>query len=198
MIEIVVATKNAGKIAEFEAALSGLFVKTLSLSDFSDVPEAIEDGLTFSENAEIKARHYAHFIGKACLADDSGLEVDALGGDPGVYSARYSGDQATDEDNNRKLLANLVKSGASNSMARFRCALAFVNADGTVITAEGACEGVILDKPRGKGGFGYDPLFFIPDLGKTMAELTVEEKNAISHRGKAIRNMALKLQGYIK
>lgn len=197
MIEIVIATKNAGKVAEFAAALAELPVRVLALTDFGNIPEAIEDGDTFAANAQKKARHYAEYTGKACLADDSGLEVDALGGAPGVYSARYAGEQATDDQNNLKLVDELDNRGLSDISGRFRCALAFVNTDGTVITADGTCEGVIWKKPRGQGGFGYDPLFFIPDLGKTLAELTIAEKNAISHRGKAIKNLAAKLKDYL-
>jgi XTP/dITP diphosphohydrolase len=198
VIEIVIATKNAGKVAEFAAALAELPVKVLSLTDFGEIPEAVEDGSTFAENAEKKARHYAHHTGKACLADDSGLEVDALGGAPGVYSARYAGEHATDSLNNIKLLDELMKTGSDNRSGRFRCALAFAADDGKIITADGICEGIILDKPRGNGGFGYDPLFYVPQFGKTFAELTVAEKNVISHRGLAIKNMAAKLVGFFR
>lgn len=199
MIEIVVATKNAGKITEFSAALAGLPVKVLALSDFPAMPEAVENGVTFAANAEMKARHYAYHTGKACLADDSGLEVDALGGAPGVYSARYAGERATDAENNNKLLSDLAATGGAGPFSgRFRCALAFVDGEGNVITADGTCEGMILDALQGQGGFGYDPLFYIPGLGKTLAELSVAEKNAISHRGKAIISMAVKLAGYFK
>lgn len=198
MIEIVIATKNAGKVAEFAAAMADLPVKVLALTDFGDIPDAVEDGDTFDANAEIKARHYASYTGKACLADDSGLEVDALDGAPGVYSARYAGEQATDEQNNLKLLANLLHVGADKRSARFRCALAFVTPDNAVISAEGTCEGIILAKPRGEGGFGYDPLFYVSQFDKTFAELTVTEKNRISHRGLAIKSMASKLVGFLK
>lgn len=197
-MEVVIATKNVGKVAEFAAAMVGLPVKILALTDFGDIPDAVEDGATFAANAEIKARHYASYTGKACLADDSGLEVDALGGAPGVYSARYAGEPATDEQNNCKLLDNLLRVSADKRSARFKCALAFFTPNNAVIAAEGTCEGIILDKPRGEGGFGYDPLFYVPQFGKTFAELTVAEKNCISHRGLAIKNMVSKLVGYLK
>lgn len=198
MIEVVVATKNSGKVAEFAAALAELPVKVLALTDFGEIPEAVEDGDTFAENAAKKARHYAKLSGKACLADDSGLEVDALGGAPSVYSARYAGEQATDDQNNRKLLDEMAKVDINKRSGRFRCALAFAAADGQIITADGACEGTILLEPRGQGGFGYDPLFYVPQFGKTFAELTIAEKNVISHRGIAIKNMAVKLAGYFR
>lgn len=198
MIEIVVASKNAGKVAEFASVLADLPVKVRALSDFGNVTEAIEDGETFYANAVLKAEHYAKITGLPCLADDSGLEVDALGGAPGVYSARYSGDNATDEANNSKLLNELAKDEGSSRTARFRCALALVSPGRHMITAEGTCEGIIIDEPRGQGGFGYDPLFYVPEMGKTLAEMTMTEKNSISHRGQAIRNLAVKLAGNLK
>lgn len=198
MIEIVIATKNTGKIAEFASALADLPVKVLALSDFDNIPEAIENGESFAANAEIKARHYARLTGKACLADDSGLEVDVLGGEPGVFSARYAGEHASDEENNRKLLNKLKNITSDKRSGRFRCALALIMNDGGIITAEGICEGIILDELRGRGGFGYDPLFYVPRFGKTFAELSIAEKNIISHRGIAIKNLAVKLAGYLK
>jgi len=193
MREIVVASSNKGKVAEIVAALAALPVKVLALGDFGCVPEAVEDGLTFEANALLKARYYSTYLGKPCLADDSGLEVDALGGAPGVYSARYSGEAATDAANNTKLLAELAAVGPENRTARFRCVLAYVSPEGVTLTAEGSCEGLILGGPRGEEGFGYDPLFYIPSLGKTLAELDLAGKNAVSHRGQALENMALKL-----
>jgi XTP/dITP diphosphohydrolase len=196
--EIVIASKNTGKIAEIAAALKHLPVKVLSLAEFGEIPEAVEDGATFLENALIKARYYAARTGKACLADDSGLEVDALQGAPGVYSARYAGENAIDADNNRKLLAALSHVQPAERTARFRCVLAFVDDQKPAITADGTCEGVILEELRGAGGFGYDPLFYIPDLDRTLAEIALAEKNAISHRGAALRNMAVRLQEYFR
>lgn len=195
-MEIVIASKNSGKVAEIAAALRDFPVKVVSLAELGNVPEAVEDGATFAENALLKARFYASYTGKACLADDSGLEVDALNGAPGVHSARYAGEAATDEQNNAKLLASLADKGLTESAARFRCVLAFVDTDGVVITADGVCEGRILNVPRGRGGFGYDPLFYLPELGKTLAEIDVAEKNRISHRGAALRNLADRLDGY--
>jgi XTP/dITP diphosphohydrolase len=188
--QIVVATKNTGKVKEIAGELASLGIEVLDLNAFGEVPEAVEDGDTFAANAIIKAKYYSRLTGKPCLADDSGLEVDALAGEPGVYSARYAGEDATDAANNEKLLANLATVAVQDRTARFRCVLAFVDPKGTIITAEGKCEGVILRQYRGRGGFGYDPLFDVPALGKTFAELTVAEKNAISHRGQALKKMA--------
>jgi XTP/dITP diphosphohydrolase len=196
MMEIVVATKNQGKVAEITVALADLPVKVLSLHDFGFCPEAVENGNTFEANAILKATHYSLITGKPCLADDSGLEVDALHGAPGVYSARYAGEGATEEACNKKLLAELSGVPAEERTARFRCVLAYVDPNGTLLTAEGASEGVILEAPQGTGGFGYDPLFYVPSFKKTYAELTVDEKNVISHRGQALRNMAMKLVKY--
>lgn len=190
MKEIVVATRNAGKVAEIAAALADLPVTLRSLRDFGAIPDAVEDGDTFAANAVLKAKHYARYTGMACLADDSGLEVDALGGAPGVFSARYAGEGAGDAANNAKLLRELAGVPIQRRSARFRCVLAFLDEDGTLLVTEGACEGIILEQPRGTGGFGYDPLLYLPELGKTVAELTITEKNAVSHRGKALRQMA--------
>ncbi len=181
--EVVLATGNKGKIREFSGLLEGLFEKVLSLNDLGSPPEITEDGLTFRDNALKKARVIAAYSGKPALADDSGLEVEALGGRPGVYSARYAGEGATDRDNIVKLLLELGNAG--NRKARFVCVLALVTPDGREITAEGQCEGVILNEPRGRGGFGYDPVFFLPEHGKTMAEIPAELKNKISHRARA-------------
>ncbi|SDF32315.1 XTP/dITP diphosphatase [Sporolituus thermophilus] len=193
MKEIVVATRNAGKVAEIAAALADLPVNLRSLRDFGAIPDAVEDGDTFAANAVLKAKHYARYTGMACLADDSGLEVDALGGAPGVFSARYAGEGAGDAANNAKLLCELAGVPIQRRSARFRCVLAFLDEDGTLLVTEGACEGIILEQPRGTGGFGYDPLLYLPELGKTVAELTITEKNAVSHRGKALRQMAAML-----
>ncbi len=196
MTAIVVATRNKGKVAEIAAALAALPVEILSLNRFPAVPEAEESGDTFAANAILKATHYALHTGRPCLADDSGLEVDALGGAPGVYSARYAGPGANDAACNAKLLAALANVPDDGRTARFRCVLAYVDPDGTLLTAEGTCEGTILREPRGTGGFGYDPLFLLPGAEKTLAEMTVADKNAVSHRGQALRNMATTLQRY--
>lgn len=198
MKQIVVATRNRGKVAEMAAALVALPVEVLALDQFADTTEAEETGDTFAANAILKATHYALETGKACLADDSGLEVDALGGAPGVYSARYAGQGASDAACNAKLLAALADVPDGERTARFRSLLAYVDPDGSLITADGTCEGVILREARGDGGFGYDPLFYMPALGKTLAELSVAEKNAVSHRGQAMRNMAGKLSEFYR
>lgn len=199
--EIIVATQNAGKVKEISQAMRHLPIKVLSLADCGTFPEPIEDGGTFEENALLKARYYAALTGKPCLADDSGLEVDCLGRAPGVYSARYAGEHATDEENNHKLLQVLATMPEAKRTGRFRCVLALVESGdlhGRVLTTEGVCEGEILQQPRGERGFGYDPLFFMPKLNKTLAEVTVEEKNQISHRGQALGKLAVKLQEYLK
>ncbi|WP_346355963.1 XTP/dITP diphosphatase [Azotosporobacter soli] len=197
MKEIVVATKNAKKIVELKAALAGLPVRLLSLAEVADVEEAVEDGVTFEENALKKAQHYLAATGRACLADDSGLEVDALGGAPGVYSARYGGEAANDAANNAKLLSELATVPQEKRTARFRCVLVFLDLDGRKIISEGACEGSIGYEAKGEHGFGYDPLFRLADGNRAMAELTMAEKNAISHRGNAVRVMAEKLKGVL-
>ncbi|AJQ26856.1 XTP/dITP diphosphatase [Pelosinus fermentans] len=198
MKEIVVATTNKGKVAEIALALANLPVKVLDLSDFGDIPEAVEDGDSFMANAQLKAKHYAHHTRKACLADDSGLEVDALGGAPGIYSARFAGEDANDAANNQKLLAELTGVVPEKRTARFRCVLALADIDGTIMTADGVREGIIGQDLRGLGGFGYDPLFYIPEMEKTMAECSKNEKNDISHRGQALKIMTKILGDYLK
>ncbi len=195
MKTIVVATKNQGKLREMTRAFRGLPVRLEPLSAFGALPDAVEDGRTFEENAEKKARFYMEKTGEACLADDSGLEVDALGGAPGVYSARFAGEHADDAANNAKLLDALARAGAPSSLAAYRCALVFVDPDGTRLFAGGRAAGVVRPEARGAGGFGYDPYFYLAD-GRTMAELTLAEKDAVSHRGAALRVMARKLAAY--
>lgn len=194
--EIVLATGNNGKIREFSGLLEGVFGRIISLNDLESPPDVVEDGATFRENALKKARAIAAYSGKPALADDSGLAVDALGGRPGVFSARYAGEGATDRDNITKLLAELGSS--ENRKARFVCVLALVTPDGKEMTAEGTCEGVIITEPRGEGGFGYDPVFFLPEMGKTMAEIPPELKNRLSHRACAAQALIrlLKKQKY--
>lgn len=186
MTRLVVATRNKGKLREIAAILSGLPFMLLSLDDFPDFPEVEEDGATFEENALKKASMAAMVTGLPALADDSGLVVDALGGKPGVYSARYSGESASDEANNTKLLSELATVPYAERTAAFRCTIALCIPDGERYTFSGELRGVILDSPRGTGGFGYDPLFFVSENGATMAELSLEVKNAVSHRGKAL------------
>lgn len=191
--EIIVATQNANKVAEFKAALSGLPYKVRALADLGNFPEAPEDGETFAENACSKAQFYARLTGKLCLADDSGLEVDYLQGEPGVYSARYAGEHAGDQENNQKLLKNLLGVPPEQRAGRFRCVLVLADDKQVWCTADGTVEGVILAEPRGNNGFGYDPLLFVPKLNRTLAELSREEKNEISHRGRALKKLVKQL-----
>lgn len=182
--EVILASRNAGKIKEFKILLRGLVKKMSSLCELDSISDIIENGNTYSENALKKARHISILTNKICLADDSGLEVDALEGKPGIFSSRFAGDRSSDEENIGKLLSELVNK--PNRKAWFVCSLALVFPDGREAIAEGKCEGIILHKPRGTGGFGYDPVFFLSDLNKTMAELAVDEKNQISHRAQAV------------
>jgi len=204
--DIVIATRNAGKVKEFEPLFGQKGIAVKSLLDYEDIPDIVEDGDTFAANALIKARAIAQRLNAAVIADDSGLCVDRLQGEPGVYSARYAGGHGDDEANNRKLLDELAKLPATPegsperrfgtlSTARFVSAICMVDAEGRVVSeVEGYCEGHIVSAPRGQNGFGYDPLFYFPELGKTMAELTVEEKNGLSHRGQAIRALWRELE----
>ena len=186
MNKIVVGSRNSGKIREIQAVLADLPYCVTGLSD-QTIPDAEETGTTFQENAILKARYYCQHTGEYCLADDSGLEVDALDGAPGVYSARYAGEQASDEENNQKLLSALTGIPMQRRTARFRSVLALAGPDGSLMLAEGVCEGIVLFEARGTGGFGYDPLFLMQDQRKTLAEMTLAEKNLVSHRGNALR-----------
>jgi len=170
-------------------ALEGLGLRVLSLNDFSDIPETEENGKTFTENALKKARFYSTYFDQLTLADDSGLEVKSLKGMPGVYSARYAGERASPQENNRKLLREMEGIPTSKRGARFKCIMALVSTDGKEAVTEGVCTGRIGFKEEGKRGFGYDPLFILPNYGKSMAQLSIEEKNRISHRGKALRKL---------
>ncbi len=191
--KVVMASGNAGKLREIARILGDLDIEVVPQSDFG-VSDADETGTTFVENALIKARHAAEATGLPAIADDSGIVVDALGGRPGVYSARYAGPAATDADNNERLLQELRGVPDEDRGAAFHCVACFVmpGMEPPVI-AEGEWRGRILDAPRGEGGFGYDPLFFVPELGCSSAELSAEEKNVRSHRGKALRELARKL-----
>lgn len=186
---MIVATRNKGKVCEIREALKGLSLRIYSLSNFSDVPAIKEDGKSFTENALKKARFYSKYFGKLTLADDSGLEVDCLKGMPGIYSARYAGEGASSRENNRKLLKEIKGIPLSKRGASFQCTMAMVSPDGREAIEEGGCRGRIGFKEKGKRGFGYDPLFILPQYGKTMAELPLKEKNRISHRGKALRKI---------
>ncbi len=198
MKKIVLATRNKGKIREMQALLKDFGVEVISAFDLPDVPEVVEDGETFFENSMKKAREIALATGITALADDSGLVVDALDGSPGVRSARYAGENADDNMNNMKLLSDLEGVAPEKRTARFKCVMVLYDPSGAWISAEGTCEGVIAPEPSGSGGFGYDPVFFVPELGRSMAELTPEEKNAISHRGRAIKALRSQLPDFIK
>jgi XTP/dITP diphosphohydrolase len=187
------ATGNRGKLREFQMAAGHAPVEIELAPGFRDLPPAIEDGATFEENAIKKALHYGRYADGLLFADDSGLEVDALGGAPGVYSARYSGPRATDEGNNRLLLDNLR--GVANRRARFVCAIAVVKGGTVRGVYRGSVEGRIIDEERGGHGFGYDPLFFHEPFGCTFGEASDEQKFAVSHRGQALRAMLRDLIG---
>lgn len=202
---LVFATRNKGKLVELRQLLPGIDV--LSIDEAAErlgraIPDVVEDADTFAGNASKKAREVSQLTGLPALADDSGLEVDALGGAPGVYSARYAGDQHDDVANNVKLLRALRDVPADKRTARFRAVLALADVTGPlgneVITADGACEGVILDAPRGTGGFGYDPLFFAPELGQTFAEAGVGPKSDLSHRARAMKAIKPRILAYLE
>jgi XTP/dITP diphosphohydrolase len=193
--EVIVATQNRGKVREIKKVIKGLGFRILSLNDFPGVPQIEEDGENFLANALKKARFYSKYFGRLALADDSGLEVDVLRGRPGIYSARYAGEGASTQENNRKLLKEMEAIPLPKRGARFKCVLAIVSPEGKEIVVEGSCRGRIGFKEVGKKGFGYDPLFVVPSYGKTMAQLTLEEKNRISHRGKALRKLRRIIKG---
>lgn len=194
---MIVATRNRGKVREIRRALKRLGLRVYSLGDFPDVPEIEEGGKSFAENALKKARFCSKYSGKLTLADDSGLEVDSLKGWPGIYSARYAGEKATSQENNQKLLKEMEGIPLSGRGARFRCVIAIVSPDGREAIAEGSCRGRIGFKEKGRKGFGYDPLFILPKYGKTMAELSLEEKNRISHRGKALKKLRKRILAFV-
>lgn len=185
-MRLVLATKNRGKIREISELLAPLEIEILTLDDFPEIGEIEEDGDSFRENAVKKASAVCEKTGLITLADDSGLEVDYLDGAPGVISSRFAGEERDDEANNKKLLELMSGVPAKQRAARFRCVMAVAVPDGWVYTTEGTCEGVIAEEPRGEGGFGYDPLFYLPEYGKTFAELDLETKNKISHRARAL------------
>ncbi|MDD4171540.1 MAG: XTP/dITP diphosphatase [Syntrophomonas sp.] len=192
--QLLIATRNSKKKRELQTIVNAWNVKLLTLDDIEDMTEVEEDGATFVDNAIKKARTMAQRSGIITLADDSGLVVDALGGAPGVYSARFAGPKANDDDNNLKLLEMMRDIAAENRTARFVCVIAIALPAGRVETAEGTCEGRIGTVAQGKGGFGYDPLFIPAGFNKTFAELTDSEKNQISHRGKALQESQYILQ----
>ena len=186
-IPLVIATKNRGKITEIRDLLTRFAVKLKSLDDFGPIPEVVEDGETFDENAYKKSSFTAKILGIPALADDSGLMVDALDGAPGVLSARYAGEKATDEQRIVKLL-NALK-GKANRKAAFECVLSIAVPSGPALTYEARCEGLIAEQPAGENGFGYDPIFIYPPLNKTFAQMTLKEKSQVSHRGKALNEL---------
>lgn len=188
---LLVATHNKGKVAEYADILSGRQIDWLTLDDAGVRDEVPETGQTFRENAVLKAVAYAQRTRLITLGDDSGLEVDALNGRPGVLTARYGGPGLTPGERYRRLLAELADVPWSRRTARFHCVVALAGADGSLLgTADGICEGIIAMEPSGDGGFGYDPVFFLPEAGLTMAQLAPEAKHAISHRGRAMRAIA--------
>ena len=197
MQTLLVATHNKGKLREYKELLRDLPVRLVYLDEVGIHEDVPETGSTFEENAVQKATAYARLSGLVTLADDSGLEVDALGGRPGIHSARYAGPNASDEDRIRKLLAELEGVPPERRTARFRCVIAVASPEGDVITEQGTVEGVIADAPRGHHGFGYDPIFYLPDRGCTMAELPPEEKNRISHRARAAEAIKPRLMKFL-
>ncbi len=185
MVDILVlATTNKNKVKEFQEMVGDFPIEIRSVADFGPIPECIEDGETFDDNAYKKALHTAKILGLPAIADDSGLVVEALDGAPGVYSARYAGENATDAENCEKLLKEMK--GVQNRKAAFKCVLSIAVPSGPALTYEGSCEGTILEEKRGESGFGYDPLFYFEEFGKSFAECNSEEKNRVSHRGKAL------------
>ncbi len=181
---LVIATRNKGKVAEIRELLKNFPIDIKYLDDFGPIPEVEEDGKTFDDNAYKKASFTAKVLGFPALADDSGLVVDALDGRPGVRSARYGGEGLSDMDRCKKLLSEME--GIKNRKAAFECVISIAVPPGPALTYEGRCDGIIMEKPEGSGGFGYDPIFFYPPLGKTFAQMTREEKSRVSHRGKAL------------
>jgi XTP/dITP diphosphohydrolase len=194
--KIVLASNNAGKLNEFNALFAGQGLEVVPQKEFS-IPDAIEDGLSFVENAIIKARHAAKLSGLPAIADDSGLEVDYLNGAPGIYSARFSGENATDATNNQKLLELLGDIPISQRHARFQCVLVYMRHanDPTPVICQGTWEGIISNEQQGEMGFGYDPLFFVPEHNCSSAELPRDIKNSISHRAQAMKLLMAKLTG---
>ncbi|WP_339250810.1 XTP/dITP diphosphatase [Sporosarcina sp. FSL W8-0480] len=189
MKKILIATNNKGKAKDFEALFNPYHIEVLTLNDLEQDIDVEETGVTFEENAILKAETVAKLLGITVIADDSGLEIDKLNGAPGVYSARYAGEEKSDEANIDKVLSELLGVPEEERTARFRCVLAVAGPERETITFSGSCEGVILEERRGTNGFGYDPIFFNPEMDRSMAELSPEEKGRISHRGAALRQL---------
>ena len=198
MMDLVIATSNQNKLKEFAALLQDYRVTLLSLKDFPHIPEIVEDGKTFIENALKKATVVARATGKLTIADDSGLEVEMLNGRPGVYSARFAGNGAGDAENNAKLLAVLKGVPPDKRGACFKCVLGIALPQGETAFVEGECRGIIIDAPRGQHGFGYDPVFLVPQYNQTFSEMPPEQKNAISHRSRALRKLLDILPRYLE
>ena len=188
-MKIVFASGNEGKVREIREMLEGMGIELVSLSNYAGVPEIVEDGKSFLENALKKAKIVSEFTGETVLADDSGLQVEVLGGEPGIYSSRYAGEKATDEENNTKLLTRLKNIPREKRTAFFICVLVLYRRDGSYDYFEGKWNGQIIDERRGNNGFGYDPIFFVPELKKTAAELPSEIKNKVSHRVQAFAQL---------
>ena len=198
-LKVVLDTRNQGKIAELRELLSTVRpdLEVTGLDSYPDIPEIPESGTTFQENALIKARTVAMITGEIAVADDSGLAVPALDGEPGVYSARYAGDNATDRDNNRKLLQRMQHVQGRDRTARFICVLCAYAPNGHRLEVRGEWQGLILDEPRGEGGFGYDPLFYDPEQNLTAAEMDGDLKNSLSHRGQALKILMQRWEDFI-
>jgi XTP/dITP diphosphohydrolase len=186
-LTLVIASRNPGKTKEIRDLLKGFPITIKNLNDFGPIPEVVEDGETFDDNAYKKSSFTARILGLPALSDDSGLCVEALDGAPGVYSARYAGENATDAENCEKLLKDLA--GNPNRKASFQCVISIAVPTGAALTYEGSCDGFLLESPRGSNGFGYDPIFLYPEFDKTFAEIPREEKSHVSHRGKALREL---------
>ncbi|MFJ7753313.1 XTP/dITP diphosphatase [Peribacillus muralis] len=198
MKTVIIATKNKGKAKEFESLFAAKGYEVKTLLDVPDAPDVEETGTTFEANAILKAEAIAQQLGRFVIADDSGLIVDALDGRPGVYSARYAGEAKSDEANTQKVLSELEGVPEAERTARFYCALALASPNQETITVSGTMEGVITEQPSGGNGFGYDPIFFVKEKGKTSAELTKEQKNQISHRAHALKALDEKLDLFLK
>ncbi len=193
-MKIVFASRNEGKVKEIRAMLQELDVKLVSLNNYDNAPEIVEDGNSFFANALKKAKIVSEFTGETVLADDSGLQVDVLGGEPGIHSSRYAGENATDEENIAKLIARLKGIPQEKRGATFFCVLVLYRIDGSYDCFEGKWRGRIIDEPRGNNGFGYDPVFMVPELKMTAAELSAKIKNKVSHRGQAFAQLKKSLQ----
>ncbi len=195
--EIVIATHNPGKLREMQALLAPLGLKILSLKDFPEAPDVPEDGTTFAENAAKKAKTVARTTGRPAIADDSGLVVKALGGRPGVFTSRFAGERTSDRNKCLRLLEEMAGIPEEQREASFVCAIAVALPEGEVKMVEGECQGRITFSPRGENGFGFDPIFLIPQLGKTLADLEPEVKNQVSHRGRALEKLKLILPQFL-